>query len=355
MDHSRGLCSVDSATLPRRQVFQKSSPRSHGRRRMASEPLTSVHPQETNEWVPSAFTEEHELHRADDPSSLYRHAGWQPQRTHTRAALVLAGTRPRRLLDFDLCGCGAWLLVDKDDDSRHTISTRTCHNRWCLPCARTRSFKMCENLRRKLSQTTSRKIELTLKSTDEPLERQMDRLWDSFKVLRKTALWKDNVAGGLAVFEVTHNATTGLWHPHLHILYIGNWIDKPLLVAEWRRITGDSFILKISLVGDASRVAHYVTKYITKPCPSAKSMPLEALAELITTFHGRRLLTTFGNWRGFRLNAKLDNTEWICIGPLDTVLSRIRFGDLDLSWRLRRLGNSDRDLLRACVRPPPTD
>jgi hypothetical protein len=55
-----------------------------------------------------------------------------------------------------------------------------------------------------------------------------------------------HVAGGIAVEEVTRNARTGEWHPHLHLV-IDSALPEAVLqgkLAElWAAVTGDSHII----------------------------------------------------------------------------------------------------------------
>lgn len=311
---------------------------------------TYVQPQETEYPYAQQTTEGVLLDTSRDPESSHRHKGWAHQRLLTRHALELAGLRPRKLLAYDLCGTAAWVVRDAKDHTRVRVHCCTCRNRWCLPCARARAFVIAENLRKRLANSTSRKIELTLKSSPDPLEQQMNRLWDCFRVLRKTRFWKDHVAGGAAAFEVTLNTATGNWHPHLHIVFVGKYVCKYKLGELWYRITGDSFVVWVKLVGSERAVAGYVTKYITKPAPGVGKVTDRHFVELIRAFQGRRLVTTFGNWRHFRLTAPLDSTVWEPIAPLEHLMYEARLRHSDAIAILRRLRASDRPLIHAIAR-----
>lgn len=311
---------------------------------------TSLEPLETTYPLVEDTDETLLVFSSHDGSVVHRHAGWRVQRLRTRHALQRAGVSPRKVLDFDLCGSNAWLARSADDPSITRVLVSTCKSRWCVPCARARSYVLATNLRRKLAQTTCRKIELTLRSSSDPLSDQLTRLWNCFRLLRKTPDWKHIVAGGAAFLEATISPSTGLWHPHLHIVYVGRYYPHSALSAAWQRITGDSPIVYIKLVGNAHAVARYVTKYVTKPTPSVSALSLSQHAELIQAFHGRRLANTFGNWRLFRLTENLDSTVWEPIAPISQVLEALLERDSRYAQPLSTLDERSRDILAAELR-----
>jgi hypothetical protein len=109
-------------------------------------------------------------------------------------------------------------------------------------------------------------------------------------------IWKKHVTASAAFLEVTHNAQTGWWHPHIHAITTGTYIPQHQLSAAWLTATHDSQIVHITLVRQPQRIANYVTKYVTKPLTFAHDIPPEQLAEAIRAFAGTRLCTTTGTW-----------------------------------------------------------
>jgi hypothetical protein len=282
-----------------------------------------------------------------DPIVVWRHRGWATLRARTRRALAAAPIRPRALQEYDLCGANAWLVRDATDHTRTRILTSTCRSRWCLPCARARAYVIATNIEQHLADAPARKIELTLRSTDAPLSDQMTRLWACFRLLRATRLWRDRVSGGAAVLETTISPATGLWHPHLHVVYHGRYIAHSQLSAEWERITGDSPVVWIRFVGDARAVASYVSKYVVKPTPSPNSLTDAQLAEMIRAYAHRRLVTTIGDWRGIRLCAPLDSTVWEPWCPMVDLCERLLEGSTPHVLAARALDAHSLDLLAA--------
>ena len=97
---------------------------------------------------------------------------------------------------------------------------------------------------------------LTVKNGDD-LKERFNHLKNSFQTLqtaRRKWLKRGNghnelckAHGIVYAYEITNNGKG--WHPHLHmILLVDDWIDKDKLSAEWKAITGDSFIVDVRRV-----------------------------------------------------------------------------------------------------------
>ncbi|KKM62827.1 hypothetical protein LCGC14_1517790, partial [marine sediment metagenome] len=88
-------------------------------------------------------------------------------------------------------------------------------------------------------------ITLTLRINWEPLGDQVTRLMRCFARLRRRVLWKSTQFGGVAFLELKRRPHNHTWHPHVHIISEGLWIEKRDLSKAWLEITGDSFIVKV--------------------------------------------------------------------------------------------------------------
>lgn len=170
-------------------------------------------------------------------------------------------------------------------------------------------------------------VTLTLKHDDSDLSGKLDRLHECFDALRERSLWQNAVDAGVAFIEVKHNVETGRWHPHLHVLCIGRYLPQQSLKSDWLAVTGDSHVVDVRLVKDESKVVQYVTKYITKPCTNDLYRDQAALCEAIRALRGRRLVTTFGTWRGHALLKNQNMQDWTPLMPWPELLSRCRDGD----------------------------
>lgn len=318
-------------------------------------PPSSVHPPETkipdsiqvNEWGCQLTS--------DDPPVTFRHSGWCYDRQRVRQALVNLNTPPRRLSRFDLCGSDPWVVVDEDDDTNLTIVSNHCHSRWCVPCSRERASRIVGNLKDQLSRASVRLLTLTMRHTDATLSDQITSLYASFRALRKAKFWKAAVDGGCAILEISHGKSPNPWHVHLHCLLQGRYLAHSALKAEWWRITKTSNVVDIRPVRNGDRAALYVTKYITKPPARTTVDDPDALQELITACGRRRLVLTWGTWRGLRLSAKLDTTTWRALCPLDVLFERATSGDAPSQIIVDHLERKYPGVATLVGRGPPDD
>lgn len=265
------------------------------------------------------------------PASLaldesFRHSGWATARRATDESLQRVSPSHERILAFQGCGMHAW--VERSDDSPTTYRVRCnrCHDRWCLPCGQERSRVIAHNVREHLNAKHARFVTLTLRSDREPLQYLLDHLYASFSRLRRTKLWQNTQAGGVAFCEVKWAARTERWHPHLHILTEGKYIAKEALSKAWRKATGDSFIIDVRKVSSADRAIAYVTKYASKPHDASIWRDPRRLDEAILAMRGRRLCLTYGTWRGNRLTDVPESGTWTPVAPLADLIKQARSG-----------------------------
>ena len=116
-------------------------------------------------------------------------------------------------------------------------------------------------------------ITLTLRSSLAPLPTQLDLLRQSFRRLRQTLLWRQTQRGGFAIIEVTWNPKLGCWHPHLHVLSEGSFINQRELSKGWKGSSRGSFIVDVRAVKSGTGTAEYLSSYLSK------SDFLEAIAD----------------------------------------------------------------------------
>lgn len=264
---------------------------------------------------------------ASELESLYRHHGWAERRLIVWEAMQRIHVSQRKLEQFAECGSALWLQASAAGDDLRLVCN-CCKSRWCEPCMEKRSRVIRENMAVLLTGKTVRFVTLTLRHSNTRLTDQIDRLYRSFLELRRRTFWKGNVEGGAAFLEVKVSERDGMWHPHLHVIVQGQWMDARELSREWHSVTGDSSIVDIRSVDDADKVAGYVTKYVTKPAHLSVFKDLDKLDEMMVSLRGRRLLTTFGTWRGVKLEHVPKGTVvWKPIGSLPCLLRDARGGD----------------------------
>lgn len=162
-------------------------------------------------------------------------------------------------------------------------------------------------------------------------------LYASFRRLRSSRVWRDNVRGGAAFCEPCWSERTECWHVHLHIVAEGKFIPQAQLSAAWLKATGDSPIVDIRLIHGHDKAVDYVVKYAAKPLEPATLRDHDRLCEAIMALHGRRLVLPFGSWHGIRLCEVDRTTEWRALAPLGELLQRAAAGDVWADSVLRKL------------------
>lgn len=259
----------------------------------------------------------------------FRHAGWDPSRRKVWKALNRVEVPNSRLEAFRLCGATCFILRSKNDPGKVRLAATTCHDRFCIPCARDRSRTIANNVGVYIEKQNCRFITLTMKQRTEPLSSELNRLYDNFAALRKTKLWKKAVWGGVAFLEVKRSRDGERWHPHLHCLVQGKYIDQALLSKMWLQITKDSHVVDIRAVRDQANCVAYITKYASKPFDKAVLDNPASLDEAIIALHGRRMIVTFGKWKGLQVTEKPADGEWEIVGSLEDLCARAAGGDAE--------------------------
>lgn len=263
----------------------------------------------------------------DNLPQLFRHSGWQRQRLQVYEALRDAHASPSSRDAFAYCGATCYVLAKKSDPSNIKLAASCCHNRFCRPCANTRSRTIAANVAAKLGTHTARFLTFTLRHNDAPLKSQIDRLYSAFKRLRATVLWKRTQKGGVAFLEVKKSTRSGSWHPHLHVLSTGKYIDGQLLSHAWKNITRDSWIVDVRLIKSAAVAVSYVTKYASKPFDPSLFDDHETLVEAIKALRGTRMALSFGNWKGLQMTETPDKDAWDFLDTLEGLCERAAQGD----------------------------
>lgn len=232
-----------------------------------------------------------------------------------------------RLDAWDGCGSDAWVLRCREDGERLKIASATCKDRFCVPCADTRSARIGNRIRAKIAGEAISFLTLTLADTGQPLELLLDKLVKSFRRLRGWNRWKQTVAGGVAFVEIKWSEAKQRWHPHVHAIMEAGYLPQAEISAEWKRITATSFIVHIKRPPSSESVIRYVTKYGSKPLDQSFVNNPERLGEAIRALKGRHLCMAFGAWRGWVLLEDDEHAEWSKIDRLSNLLERERRGD----------------------------
>lgn len=319
---------------------------------------SQLDPVETPVWLDPCSPTVGTLDTRSGLVDTFRHTGWQQRRAAIHAAMHDAGCRIGRVSRFQRCGADRWILRSRKDPEIFKVVTAKCHDRFCSPCVVDRQAVIRRNLQTRLREGTFRFLTLTIRHHTEPLRPLFNRLHTAFRKLRQTSHWKDRVQGGVAIYELTYDPAANGWHPHLHCILDGRYMDVVLLRRTWLAITGDSTGVDISLIRSKHGAIDYVCKYSTKAMPSGIFRDHAALCEAIEVLSKRRLLLCFGTWRNYRLLVDPAERGWEAFDSISALIYR-RSNDDELASRiLAMLPTADVHTAEFVVDlnlPPPED
>lgn len=219
-------------------------------------------------------------------------------------------------LGSEVLGCANYLVFHNyfTVDQVRLAKITTCKKHLVCPvCARIRAAKQVQRYVERLEIIQEAKpglrlglLTLTVKNGDD-LQERFQHLVDSWKIYqrkRRQYFIKDRgfnelckVSGAVFSYEVTNKGNG--WHPHLHaVVCLDEWIDQEQLSEEWKRITGDSFVVDIrSIKGDPVEGFLEVFKYALK----FSELSLENNLEAYKVLRGRRLQGSFGDFHGVQV------------------------------------------------------
>lgn len=145
-------------------------------------------------------------------------------------------------------------------------------------------------------------VTLTIKDGPDLAER-FAHIQKSMKLLRKrraiarTRSEAKKAAGAVWSFEVKRGKGSGLWHPHLHAVWLCEVPPDPAaLSAEWHQITGDSYIVDVRPIDTSDPLNGFleVFKYAVK----FSDQPEADTWHCFETLKGKRLVASFGEFYG---------------------------------------------------------
>jgi len=246
-----------------------------------------------------------------------------------------------RLDNFESCGHGAWFARHEESGEVRVVS-QACHLRWCPMCASGRQYRIAEAVKPWIQKASYPKmLTLTMRHNDEELGDQITYLYDCFRGLRKLKYFRDRVLGGVWFFQIKLSKNDGLWHPHLHCLLEGKWVNQNRISKLWLQQTGDSPIVDVRLVKDVDQASEYVARYAAKPSLLSE-LDLSKSYILYTALKGRRLIGTWGTARSlsFRAVRPADCDDWSRVGSWWEVLNNLETDDgakqIMAAWKLNQ-------------------
>ena len=231
--------------------------------------------------------------------------------------------------------------VCKPCESHWAQPANSCGCRLCPHDDRRRSTRMVHRFSKFLAGRHGLRYLVLAERNSESLDAGMDSLFEAWQRLRKDPLWASLVEGAIVALEVTYSvecehcgkssghctkllkntkrlccakcngcdAHFGLatWHPHLNILFAGNFLPFHELKAAWIRATlgkGQTAYIKAADSGTIPELLKYVTKL-----SSLLGRPL-AVDEFLTATFRRRFVRTYGIF--FRIPTDEDDKQLCC-------------------------------------------
>lgn len=261
---------------------------------------------------------------AQPPSYAARlHEAWRERRIAVYEALTrlhAEGDVSQKALEaFEHCGKHWWVQKHISVMDRFRVCPSRCNHRWCPACADIRARDVSAWIREELVGGPWRLLTLTVAGANHDLRYAITRLYQSFKRLRQTPLFRSNVTGGIAVLEMTYSTSLERWHPHLHVLIRGTFLPQRALAHAWYEATGDSFIVHITRVQSQTAAHKYVAKYLGKPVPEHVYYDPALLLQAIAATRSLRRVVTFGDCHRRELRKDEDPSCWVTIGNSATL------------------------------------
>jgi hypothetical protein len=222
------------------------------------------------------------------------HAKHQHIREHLLNTFCASQHPQLRKRAFKINNCCAFPSLRTNDEGQPVVSLMRCRDRLCPMCTWHQGRRTEARVKAIISEWDQcRHLTLTLRSTNEPLGQQIDLLLGAFRRLRQRDFWRHKVHGGIGTVEITYNPKTDRWHPHLHLLLDGKYIEHSIVSSEWSKVTGGSFVVHVSAVHSRDDAGRYIAKYVSKPS-EMPDLPRSRTEELALALAGRRTLITFG-------------------------------------------------------------
>jgi hypothetical protein len=241
------------------------------------------------------------------------HAQTSQVRASLIQAFVLSEDAKLRRRAERLSECCKWPLLFVDGNDRPHMSLQRCRDRLCPVCSKIKSRQTAARVEEIVqAMDAPRFVTLTVSNLGRNLKECTDHLVNSFRELRRSKLWKQQVDAGVWTIEAKQGSQENTWHVHMHMIIDSGFIDQSELSSAWLKVTHDSKIVDIRKVNSVKDAARYIAKYIGKPAQFDRFSQDEIVA-YATAMKARRLLGTFGKLH----NAKPEQTEEILYGSAE--------------------------------------
>ena len=192
--------------------------------------------------------------------------------------------------------CSQPQIISLNNGERYYLTESRCRSRLCPRCSKIRARMLAQRVGALVHHMDSpRFLTLTIRSHPGDLRDLLKFLRTRFAMLRRTLYWKSLVRGGIYTVEITWNAKSKEWHPHLHAIIDGNYIPQADLVKVWSQVVGDDAGVDIRKVSSIRKISNYLAAYVSKSC-DLSNLPPDQLVEWAIETHALRLAQTFGSY-----------------------------------------------------------
>lgn len=245
--------------------------------------------------------------------------------------------------------CGTECYVETSPSTGDfRLRGKRCGSRACPLCRVRYAHKKQEEMDAALASIAKNRAKLftlTMLHTFAPLKTQVENLWKSFERLRHRSIWKQAVAGAIAVLEVTFNEEKSQWHPHLHVIVDGLYIGQGFLTQVWRKTSGGSTQTDVRAIRNTARTASYLTTYLMKAPTLPTTKGLGLLIEWVEATVGMRCVRKYGSLRSVEPQMdpdRYDPRDWVRVDCLLSIITRAMEGSVRDRYILGRLrGRND--------------
>lgn len=286
-----------------------------------------------------------------DESSTGKQRPWRKQKMTSRAVAAsmfrIWQKHPRKDIAFKkravlMSACGDYLTFGEHVDTetgevvKRLDAANFCRDRLCPMCQWRKSLVMFHQVSQIMDRIDSERpglvplfLTLTMRNVPGPeLGDGITRIlkaWSRMMTAKfKRKPWRVAV-GWMRVLEITYNATTGEWHPHIHAIVLvepgyfdkssDDYISQEGWVAEWRwalRADYDPSVDVRTIKNDRADAVAEVSKYAVKPgewVSDDYDETDENVRLLALTLKGRRMVAFGGLMMLMRKALKQEDAE----------------------------------------------
>lgn len=246
--------------------------------------------------------------------------------------------------------CSTSHIVFRGLDNNLLILPVMCDSPFCPQCSRVKTARQLNRINFQLGQSMRRFdlrwMTLTIRNPKAGelragLEKLM-RAWRLLRDERSGSSWHRYVNGYLWSLEITYNKKSDSWHPHIHILYDGDFFPQEALQHDWstklknlgtigRAIVGRAYYTEQgskryldkksdpeALEKSIQAVLVEVSKYTLQPFESR--IPARHVFELADCLFRRRLKGSEGTMS--LVSSRRQTPWWHCVGSMTSCLDR---------------------------------